>query len=67
MAALQYVDVQGYAAIIFRQSFTDLSEPGALIERSHDWVDDTDARWDGINHTWTFPSGAKVAFGYLQN
>jgi predicted phage terminase large subunit-like protein len=67
MAALQYVEVQGYAAIIFRQSFTDLSEPGALIERSHDWLDDTDARWDGINHTWAFPTGAKVAFGYLQN
>jgi predicted phage terminase large subunit-like protein len=65
MAALQYVGESNYAAIIFRQTFTDLSEPGALIERSHQWLDDTDARWDSINHAWIFPSGAKLVFGYL--
>lgn len=67
MAALQYVEEKGYACIIFRQTFTDLSEPGALIARSHEWLDDTDAHWDGINHTWTFPSGAKLVFGYLEH
>jgi predicted phage terminase large subunit-like protein len=67
MAALQYVNEPGYAAIIFRQSFSDLSLPGALIDRAHQWLDDTDARWDGQTHTWTFPSGAKLAFGYLEN
>ena len=29
MDALQYVDVKGYSAIIFRKSFTDLIKPGA--------------------------------------
>lgn len=67
MAALQYVGEKGYSAIIFRQSFSDLALPGALIDRAHDWLDDTDARWDGQTHTWTFPSGAKLAFGYLTN
>src|SRR3990172_9475045 len=67
MAALQYANEKGYAAIIFRQTFTDLSEPGALIARSHEWLDDTDAHWDGINHAWTFPSGAKLVFGYLEH
>jgi len=67
MAGLQYVEEQNYAAIIFRQTFADLSLDGALIERSHDWLDETDAHWDGTQHCWTFPSGSTLAFGYLQN
>src|SRR5512134_3896442 len=65
MAALQYVDVPGYAAILFRRTFQDLSLPGALIPRSHEWLARTDASWDGIEHQWRFPSGARLAFGYL--
>lgn len=65
MAALQYVDVPGYAAILFRRTFADLRLPSALMARSHEWLTGTDARWNGAEHTWTFPSGAKLAFGYL--
>ncbi len=67
MGGLQYVDVPGYSAIIFRRSYTDLCKSGALIDRSHEWLDNTDAVWDGKNHIWVFPSGAKLAFGYLEN
>lgn len=67
MGALQYVDQPGYAALILRRTFTDLSMPGALIDRSHEWLDDTDAHWNEQKHIWTFPSGAKLAFGYLDN
>jgi len=67
MGALQYADIPGYAAIIFRKTFADLTLPGALIDRSHEWLESTDARWDGQQHTWRFPSGAQVAFGYLQS
>lgn len=67
MAALQYVMVHGYSAIILRQTYQDLSKEGALIARAHDWLDDTDAKWDGINHCWRFPSGAVLAFGYLEH
>lgn len=67
MAALQYVDVPGYAAILFRRTFQDLSLPGALIPRSHEWLSQTKASWDGIEHQWKFPSGARLAFGYLQH
>ena len=67
MAALQYVSEKGYSAIILRQTYQDLSKAGALIDRSHGWLDDTDAHWDGINHCWSFPSGAKLAFGYLEH
>lgn len=70
MAALQYVDVPGYSAILFRKTFADLSLPGALIDRAHSWLGDTPAKWSGMQHTWTFacPGGgtSTIAFGYLQ-
>lgn len=67
MGALQDVEVPGYAAILFRRTFQDLSLPGALIPRSHEWLSGTDASWDGIGHQWRFPSGAYLQFGYLQH
>jgi len=65
MAALQYVDTPGYSALILRRTFTDLSLPGALIDLAHEWLDGTEAHWDGRKHVWTFPSGATLTFGYL--
>jgi predicted phage terminase large subunit-like protein len=65
MAALQYVHVPGYAALLLRRSYSDLAMPGALISRSHEWLQGTAASWDGVQHQWRFPSGATVAFGYL--
>lgn len=67
MAALQYVDVPGYAAILFRKTYQDLSLPGGLIPRSHEWLAGTDARWDNTTKTWQFPSGAKISFGYMDS
>lgn len=67
MAALQYVDVPGYAAILFRRTFQDLALPGALIPRSHEWLANTDASWDGIGHQWRFPTGSFLQFGYIQH
>jgi hypothetical protein len=66
-AALQYVDVPGYAAILFRRTYEDLKLPGALIPRSKDWLWGTDAKWNENDHRWTFPSGATLSFGYLQH
>ena len=67
MAALMFVEEPKYSAIIFRRSFTDLSKPGALIDRSFEWLSGTAAKWEAINHTWHFPSGAKLTFGFLEN
>ena len=67
MAALQYVHTPGYSAIIFRKTFRDLSLPDALIPRSHEWLAGTDAKWDGLNYAWHFPSGAVLAFGYMDS
>ena len=67
MAALQYVDVPGYAAIIFRKTYQDLSLAGGLIPRSHEWLSNTDAKWDNTTKTWKFPSGATLSFGYMDS
>ena len=67
MAALQYVDVPSYAAILFRRTYTDLALPGALMDRAHEWLQGTGAHWSERNKTWTFPSGATLSFGYLES
>lgn len=67
MAALQYVDVPGYSAILFRRTFADLAKAGALMDRSHQWLRGTDAAWNGQQHAWRFPSGAVLAFGHLEH
>lgn len=66
MAALQYADVPGYAALLLRKSYADLSLPGAIMDRSKEWLTGTDAHWSEIDKTWTFPSRARLTFGYLQ-
>lgn len=66
-AALQYVDMPGYAAILFRRSFMDLLKPEALIPRSIEILSATDAHWKGDTREWVFPSGATLSFGYLDN
>jgi predicted phage terminase large subunit-like protein len=74
MAALQYVDVPKYSAIIFRNTYTDLALPGALMERAEEWLGGTEARWHDTIKTWEFPirrkgnifeNPAKLCFGYL--
>ena len=66
MAALQYVNEPDYAAMLFRRTYADLALPGALMDRAASWLSDTPARWDREKHTWHFPSGASLSFGYVQ-
>lgn len=66
MGGLQYVDVPGYAAIIFRRTFADLALPGAIMDRAHEWLSKTDAKWNDNKKTWTFPVGSSLTFAYLQ-
>lgn len=68
MSALQYVDVPGYTAILFRRTYADLALPGALMDRFMDWIKDyEEVRWNANTYTATFPSGARITFGYLNN
>jgi predicted phage terminase large subunit-like protein len=65
-AALQYVDVPGYSAVIFRRTYADLAKPGALMDRAHSWLGGTSARWNENKKQWRFPSGAVLTFGHLE-
>lgn len=66
MAAAQYVESPGYAALLLRRTFPDLARKGALIDMSHQWWDGTAARWAEGRKTWTFPSGATISFGHME-
>ena len=69
MAALQYVDVPGYSAIIFRKTLADARMPGSILSRAKEWLapffNTKEISWDGSSIR--FPSGARVQFGYLDS
>lgn len=67
IAALQYVDMPNYHALILRKTYSDLALPEAIMARSLEWLSATDAHWSGQDKLWTFPSGATLSFGYLQH
>lgn len=66
MEALRRADRRGAALIVRRESI-NLTQPGALIPRSHDWLTGTGAEWRGYEKTWTFPSGFKLKFGHMEH
>lgn len=74
--ALQFIDVPGYAALIVRNRFSDLTVPGGLIDTSHQWLDRfTEARgrngqplatYNANEHRWTFSmSKATLTFAHI--
>lgn len=66
MKSLQYVHVPGYASLVLRRTYPELSQSDGLIPRSHEWLSDTKAHWNGTDKIWTFPSGARLSFGHMQ-
>jgi hypothetical protein len=70
MDALRYVDVPGYSCGLFRLTFTDLSLPGALMDRAHQWLAPSGAHWNDQKKRWTFPRPdgppAMLSFGYCE-
>lgn len=70
MAALAYVHVPGYAALILRRDTQRLNLAGGLIPRSHEWLASTGATWSAAQKRWSFPTGSEPAtltFGYLRD
>ena len=63
-AASKNIHIPGYHALLAREAFTHLEQPNGLIPLSRSWF----AKFGTYNATtaqWTFPSGAKLAFGHL--
>jgi predicted phage terminase large subunit-like protein len=63
LAALQWVDVPGYAALILRRTFNQLGE---IIDRAEEWLAPSGAVWSATDARWTFPSGAHLEFGHAE-
>ena len=77
MRALFYVqdDANEYHALILRRTLSDLKRKGALIHKASQWLNRKEIqnnasikpKWDGTEHSWTFPNGNSLTFGYLRN
>ncbi len=65
MGALQYVDEPGYHALLLRRTYAMLAMAEALMDRAHEWLGPTAAKWREGQKRWRFPSGATLEFGYL--
>lgn len=66
MAALQYVCVPGYSALLLRQTFPQLSGPDGFIDRTHEWLKDQGVDYNVTNKRWTFNSGATLTLGHCE-
>lgn len=56
-----------FQGIAFRRTFADLALPGALMDRALSWWKPRGVHWSGETKTFTFPSGARVTFAYLEH
>src|SRR5262245_24734124 len=59
------ISIPHFSALMLRRTYADLSKPGALMDRAHEWLSQTDARWNDQKKQWRFPNGALLSFGYL--
>tara|TARA_Y100001949_G_C15981860_1_gene328737 strand:+ start:563 stop:1831 length:1269 start_codon:yes stop_codon:yes gene_type:complete len=66
MAALQYVCVPGYSALLMRQTFPQLSGADGFIDRTTEWLKDQGADYNVTNKRWTFNSGATLTLGHCE-
>jgi predicted phage terminase large subunit-like protein len=74
MAALQYVDVPGYSALILRRTWPDLVAAGAILDRANTWFMNTPAHKRDGGRMWEFPTKdrdgkdappARISFGHM--
>lgn len=62
--ALRQVHIPHYRALIVRKSFPELS---TLIDKTQQYypLSFPKAKYNAMEHVWTFPSGAKIRFGSM--
>lgn len=62
--ALRQVNIPHYKGLIIRKTYPQLNE---LIDKSYKYYSSAfpGAKYNSTSHTWTFPSGARIAFGSL--
>lgn len=63
-APLRWAHLGAFRALLLRRSFPELER--TLIARSRDLYPRLGARYHEQRHEWSFPSGARISFGYLE-
>lgn len=67
MGALTWVEHPKYSALLLRKSFQELTQTGSIMDRLGEWLRPTAATWNGKDYRWTFPSGARITFGFCES
>lgn len=69
MGAIMFCHLPDYHAILFRKTLEDHKLSSSLIPRSKKWLVPVLGKkaYNGSTNTWTFPGGATISFGYLNN
>lgn len=67
MAACQYKMQPDSHTLVVRRNRASLTNAGALVPRSWDYLSGTDASWNGSSFKWTFPTRSTITFGYLDD
>lgn len=63
--ALRHVDEAHYRAVLFRRTVPDLKR--SLVDRSQGLYRAQGGEYNSTDKVWTFPSGARIAFGSLEH
>ncbi len=67
MGALQLVEQPRYSALLLRRTFRQLNQSNSIMNRTRQWLGDSDAVWNSADKRFTFPSGATITFGNLDS
>jgi hypothetical protein len=72
-AALQFMQVPWYHALILRRTFAMLDKADSIMAKAKEWLwhlKDSEGRgpsWTASNKTWTFPNGNTLQFGHVEH
>jgi predicted phage terminase large subunit-like protein len=65
MEPLRHIKNPNFGAVIFRESYPQITQEGGLWDESHDLYQPLGARPLIQSHEWKFKSGAKIKFAYM--
>lgn len=66
MDHLRWVERPRYSGIILRRTLPDLALPGAIMDRAKSWLIPQGVKWNEVGKAFTFPSGARLQFGFCE-
>lgn len=64
---LRFVDMPNFGGVIFRRTYPQIMNEGGLWDESESIYPEFDAKPVKSDASWTFPSGASMAFRHMQH